>query len=131
MPHLTIEYSRNLELRVDIGALCALLSQTIMTLDLFELGAVRVRAFGADHFSIADGHDENCFLDMRFRMGAGRTIKDRERVGQALFAAAEDFLAELFQRPHFALSLEALEIDPALSWKKNAIHPRLRGTSGS
>ena len=38
-----------------------------------------------------------------------------------------EYLAPLFETPHFALSLEIREIDPALSWKKNAIHPRLRG----
>jgi 5-carboxymethyl-2-hydroxymuconate isomerase len=32
----------------------------------------------------------------------------------------------LFETPHFALSLEVREIDPALSWKKNSIHLRLR-----
>jgi 5-carboxymethyl-2-hydroxymuconate isomerase len=36
-------------------------------------------------------------------------------------------LAALFATPHFALSLEIREIDPELSWKRNAIHPRLRG----
>ncbi|TGU68353.1 5-carboxymethyl-2-hydroxymuconate isomerase, partial [Mesorhizobium sp. M1C.F.Ca.ET.144.01.1.1] len=38
-----------------------------------------------------------------------------------------DHLSSLFATPHFALSLEIREIDAELSWKKNAIHPRLRG----
>ena len=46
---------------------------------------------------------------------------------EAVFAAVSEYLAGLFETPHFALSLEIREIDPALSWKKNAIHPRLRG----
>ena len=33
----------------------------------------------------------------------------------------------IFETPHFALSFEIREIDPQLSWKKNAIHLRLRG----
>ncbi|MBI4046145.1 MAG: 5-carboxymethyl-2-hydroxymuconate isomerase, partial [Devosia nanyangense] len=43
------------------------------------------------------------------------------------FKAVGDYLAPLFDTPHFALSLEIREIHPDLSWKKNAIHPRLRG----
>ena len=46
------------------------------------------------------------------------------------FAAAEGALAPLFGSPHFALSLEIREIDPELSWKRNAMHARLRAAKG-
>ena len=51
MPHLTIEYSANLDGRVDLDALCAALLETVLETGLFEIGAVRVRALRADHFS--------------------------------------------------------------------------------
>lgn len=127
MPHLSIEYSANLDGQVDMRALCSLIRKAILENGPFEIGAVRVRAFKADVWAIADELAENSFLDMSFRIGQGRTAEEKERVGAAIFAAAGDFLAPLFTTPHFALSLEIREIDAALSWKKNAIHPRLRG----
>ncbi|TGS97983.1 5-carboxymethyl-2-hydroxymuconate isomerase, partial [Mesorhizobium sp. M8A.F.Ca.ET.213.01.1.1] len=37
-----------------MGALCELVSRTILETGLFEQGAVRVRAFRADAYAIAD-----------------------------------------------------------------------------
>ncbi|MDK4715644.1 5-carboxymethyl-2-hydroxymuconate Delta-isomerase [Rhizobium sp. CNPSo 4039] len=127
MPHLAIEYSANLEGRADIDALCERLLKTVLETGLFEVGAVRVRAFRAEHYAIADRLPENAFVDLNFRIGQGRTEGEKKRTGEAIFAAAIDVLGPLFETPHFALSLEIREIDAELSWKKNAMHPRLRG----
>ena len=127
MPHFSIEYSANLDDRVDMPALCELVHATMLSTGLFELGAVRVRAFRAESYAIADALPENAFIDMSLRIGAGRSADDKKRAGEAIFAAAAEFLSPLYATPHFALSLEIREIDPELSWKKNAIHPRLRG----
>ena len=127
MPHLTVEYSANLEGRTDLDALCVALLETVLETGLFEVGAVRVRALRADHYAIADRLSENAFIDLNLRIGKGRTAEERKRTGEALFATANKLVAPLFETPHFALSLEIREINAELSWKKNAIHPRLRG----
>ena len=124
---MTIEYSANLDAKVDIGELCALISRAIFETGSFEPGAVRVRAFRAEAYAIADRHAENGFIDMNLRIGRGRGADEKKRAGEAIFAAVSQHLAPLFSTPHFALSLEIREIDAELSWKKNAIHPRLRG----
>lgn len=130
MPHFTMEYSSNLDGQVDFPALCRAVQETILATGLFELGAVRVRAIRCEAYAVADLLPENAFIDMSFRIGTGRSEEDRRRTGEAIFARVTDFLAPLFETPHFALTLEIREIDPALSWKKNAIHPRLRQKSG-
>ena len=127
MPHLTVEYSANLEGRTDLDALCVALLETVLETGLFEVGAVRVRALRADHYAIADRLPENAFIDLNLRIGKGRAAEEKKRTGEALFATANTLLAPLFETPHFALSLEIREIDAELSWKKNVIHPRLRG----
>jgi 5-carboxymethyl-2-hydroxymuconate isomerase len=127
VPHLTIEYSANLDGRVDMAELCAVASRAILGTGLFELGAVRVRVLRADAYAVADRLPDNAFLDMTFRLGAGRSTEDKKTVGEAIFKAVGEYLAKLFETPHFALSLEVREIDPALSWKNNAMHARLRG----
>jgi 5-carboxymethyl-2-hydroxymuconate isomerase len=124
---MAIEYSANLDGPLDMNELCALISRTILDTGLFEKGAVRVRAFRADAYAVADLLPENGFIDMNFRIGEGRSAEEKKRVGEAIFSAVADRLAQLFATPHFALSLEVREIDAKLSWKKNAIHSRLRG----
>ncbi len=127
MPHLSVEYSANLDGRADIAGLCERLLAAVLETGLFEVGAVRVRALRAEHYAIADRLPENAFVDLNFRIGTGRTLDERKRAGEAIFAAAQEVLAPLLATPHFALSLEIREIDSELSWKRNAIHPRLRG----
>jgi 5-carboxymethyl-2-hydroxymuconate isomerase len=127
MPHLTVEYSANLDGRADIGALCRGLSRAVLSTGLFEVGAVRVRAVRCTHYAIADQLPENAFVDLNLRIGIGRSLEEKKRAGEAIFSAASEALTPLFETPHFALSLEIREIDPDLSWKRNAIHPRLRG----
>lgn len=126
MPHLRIEYSANLEGMVDLSLLCRNVHDAILNAGPFELGAIRVRAFKADYVAIADLLPNNGFLDMTLRIGAGRTQDEKKAAGDAILAAAEQTLATLLAQPHFALSLDIVEIDPGLSWKKNAMHQRLR-----
>ncbi|MEI2297081.1 5-carboxymethyl-2-hydroxymuconate Delta-isomerase [Ensifer sp. MJa1] len=130
MPHLTIEYSGNLDGRVDFAKLCRTIHATILGTGLFELGAVRVRTIRSADYAIADLLPENGFIDLSFRIGRGRTEAEKKVTGDAIFKAVSNELSELFATPHFALSLEIREIDPDLSWKKNAIHPRLRAAEG-
>lgn len=126
MPHLTMEYSANLDDRVDMGRLCQQLRDTLLATGYFEVGAIRVRAIRCDHYSVADLLPENAFVDASLRIGEGRSESVRQTIGDALVECLQSELAELFETPHFALSLEIREIAKAFSWKKNAIHPRLR-----
>jgi 5-carboxymethyl-2-hydroxymuconate isomerase len=127
VPHLIVEYSANLDGRTDIAGLCDRLLATVLATGLFEVGAVRVRALRAEHYAIADRLPDNAFVDLNFRIGRGRTLEEQRQAGEAIFQTAQEVLAPLLATPHFALSLELREIDPELSWKRNAIHPRLRG----
>jgi 5-carboxymethyl-2-hydroxymuconate isomerase len=126
MPHFTFDYSANLEGLVDLKDLAKVIHRTMMDTGLFELGAIRVRGFRTEAYAVADLLEENGFIDMSLRIGQGRSAADRKRAGDAIFAAVSAFLSARFETPHFMLSLEIREIDAEFSWKKNAIHPRLR-----
>ena len=125
MPHLIIQYSANLEKTLDLPKFCDTLYQVMLDSGVFPLAGIRVRAFAADHAVIADKLAENGFVDMVIRMGEGRTAEDRERVGEAIMSAAAENCSELMATPHFALSLEIVEISRQFSWKKNTMHARL------
>lgn len=127
MPHFNIEYSANLAGKVDMQGLVDVVHTAVLSLGPYPLGGLRVRAFKTETYAIADKLPENAFIDMSFRIGAGRSDADKKRTGEVIFAAVADYLKELFDKPHFMLSLEIREIDPDLSWKKNSIHARLQG----
>lgn len=129
MPHLTIEYSSNLDGDVDVQQLCDVVLAAMMASGLFELGATRVRAIRCEAYAIADSLPKNAFIDMNLRIGAGRSADDRERAGAEIFKAVAEYLAPFLSNPYFALSLEIREIDPVLSWKQNTMHARVRSAT--
>jgi 5-carboxymethyl-2-hydroxymuconate isomerase len=131
VPHLTIEHSLPAD-DADIAALVAALHAALIADPMFEVGAIRVRAVACHPVAIADLQADNAFAAMVLRIGAGRTLPDKQRVGAALMQVAEHVLAHRLSSPHFAMSIDIVENDPALSWKVNTIHPRLRaGGTGS
>ena len=125
MPHLTFEYSANIEGRIDLPALCEVARVAALSSGVFPEATLKVRAFRADAYAIGDNHSENAFIDLTLRMEAGRSREQRMKLGDGIFAAVSNFCVPLFETPHFALTFEIREIDPALSWKKNVIHQRL------
>ncbi|WP_132034661.1 5-carboxymethyl-2-hydroxymuconate Delta-isomerase [Aquabacter spiritensis] len=131
MPHITLECSENLETATDLDTLCRALHAAVLSSGMFELGAIRVRAMVARHYAVADLDPRNSFLHIQMRIGEGRPLGDIKEVGEHLFETASRHLAPLLSTSHFALSLEVNEINSALSWKKNAIHPRLRVVAGA
>lgn len=125
MPHLHIEYSRGLEEKADIAALCRRAHAAIIETGLFPLAGIRIRAFAADHAIVADGLAENDFAAFTLSVGAGRSTEALKGAGDVIFAALQEALSELLATPHFALSMEIRVSDPDLSWKDTPIHARL------
>lgn len=127
MPHMTVDYSANLEEQIDIRALCQALHRAMVETGMFEIGGIRVRALRVDHCVIADDDPQNAYVHLSLRVGAGRSVEDRKAAGEYIYKAAVAYLADLFATPHFALSFVMDELDADLNWKKNSMHARLRG----
>jgi 5-carboxymethyl-2-hydroxymuconate isomerase len=125
MPHLILQHSSNISLE-RMQHVCDVLHQVMVDETIFPLGGIRVRAVPCEAFAIADRHPENAFVDMVLRMARGRTSEQKKAAGQKIMAAAEALFAKELASPHFALSLEILEIDDVFSWKTNSIHNRLK-----
>jgi 5-carboxymethyl-2-hydroxymuconate isomerase len=126
MPHLTITCSANLAGKTDLDALVLAAHRVLMASGLFEPGAPRVRVLLADHYAIADLAPDNAFSALTLQMAEGRPADARRALGDALMTELGRLLEPLFDAGHFALSLEIVETPPAFSWKRNAIHDRLR-----
>ena len=126
MPHVTLEYSANLEGRLDIAELCRVVRKAAGSTGVLDADATRVRALRCDHYAVADEHPDNGFVDGVVRIGQkGRTHEERRLTGKAIYDAMRAYCAPLFETHYFALSLEIREIDDVLSWKENGIKPRL------
>ncbi|MCP5087068.1 MAG: 5-carboxymethyl-2-hydroxymuconate Delta-isomerase [Rhodobacteraceae bacterium] len=127
MPHISLEYSLNLETVVDVAKLCDVLRRAAINTEVFPLAGVRVRALPCAHYSIADGASHHGFIDISVRLRAGRPQEVRKEATAAIFAAAEAFLAPVMAARPLALSLEMRDIDPVLSPKSGTIRHYLEG----
>lgn len=125
MPHITVDYSPNLEPQVDIAALCDLLRRTAIATGVMPLAGIRVRAFAAHHVSMADGNPDHGYIDIAIRLRGGRDLATRQRATAQIFDAARDFLAPVMARRSLALSFEMRDIDPDLSPKDGSVRDHL------
>lgn len=121
MPHLSIQYSRNLEARLDMPAFLRVLRDAAVETGVFPPAGIRVRAFAADHVLIADGQPGHAFIDISVRLRGGRSDADKARATAHIFAAAEAFCADDMAQNSLMLSLEMRDIDPDLSPKASSI----------
>lgn len=122
MPHIVLEYSANLSAQLDFGAFLESLRDSALATGVFPLGGIRVRAYQADHYLIADGYPDNAFVHITLRVGHGRDLETRKRACEAIFATACEFLQPLYDRLPLGISLEMQEIDALLTAKKNNLH---------
>ncbi len=126
MPHLSFEYSANLEERIDIAALCDHLRQAAEKTGILPLAGIRVRGFRADHCSIADGAPEHAFLDLTVRLREGRSADEKAAATALIFKALEDFCAPALATSSIALSMEMRDIDAELSPKTGTIREHMK-----
>ncbi len=126
MPHFTIEYSANLDARVDIGAVVELVRKAAVETGIFPLGGIRVRAVRCEHYAIADGQKNFGFLDMVLRLGEGRDLATRKQAGAHIFKVLSGYLDPVFASSKFALSFDMQINDKDISWKRNNIHDVLK-----
>ena len=126
MPHFTIEYSANLDERLDMAEVVDVVRRAAVETGILPLGGIRVRAVRCEHYAIADGRPAYGFLDMVLRLGEGRDLATRKKAGEHIFKALSAHLDPVFAQSKFALSFDMQINDKETSWKRNNIHDALK-----
>ncbi|WP_024508745.1 5-carboxymethyl-2-hydroxymuconate Delta-isomerase [Bradyrhizobium sp. ARR65] len=126
MPHFTIEYSANLDGRLDMAEVVEVVRRAAVETGIFPLGGIRVRAIRCEHYAIADGKKDYGFLDMVLRLGEGRDLATRKTAGEHVFRSLSEQLDPLFKASKFALSFDMQINDKETSFKRNNIHEALK-----
>jgi len=130
MPHLIIEYSANLDGRLDLDGLLDRLHTTAIGTGMFPQGGIRIRAYRAEHYRIADCAGDNAFVHATAIVGSGRPLERREAVSRELFAALCEALEPIQATSPLAISFTMREFDPVLNFKKNNLHEYVARRSG-
>lgn len=127
MPHIIVEYTREISEQIDMSKLVEALHNLAITLPALPTGGIRTRAYCADVNRVADGGADRQFIYMTIRLGQGRSADVKRDIGEKLFAVLTDFTKAHFTagKP-LSLGLEIQEIEKEWTWKKNNIHQILK-----
>jgi len=87
LPHIVIEYSANLENRIELRELVRKTHEAALATGVFEVGGLRTRCARRDVYRVADGHPDNAFVTVNVRVGHGRDEATRHRAGKTIFEA--------------------------------------------
>lgn len=127
MPHVIIEYTDNLTGETDIPTLLEDIHRVLIGhADVFPTGGIRSRAIALHDYRVADGREDDAFVHVTLKIGAGRSEEVKKAVGDELFGVIKAHFAELFARRYLALSMELQEFSEAGTYKHNNIHARFR-----
>ncbi|AZB42433.1 5-carboxymethyl-2-hydroxymuconate Delta-isomerase [Bacillus sp. FJAT-42376] len=128
MPHIIVEYTDNMKAKGDIpGLLKKINGVLLLRNDLFPIGGIRSRAIELTDYVIADGEEDDAFVHITMKIGAGRSEEDKKAVCDELFKRAMQHFQELASSRYFALSMELSEF-AGETYKYNNIHERFKKT---
>lgn len=143
MPHLVILYTPQLDRPADQGgtdmtALCRTLADTMLAqrdesnVPVFPPGGVRVLAYPAAHYAVADGGaagvaagrgGDYAFVYLNLRMARGRSAAVHASVGRALEAAAKSHFQAQLQAGLIGVTLQIDEGPEVFDAKNSSLHP--------
>ncbi len=129
MPHLVILYTPNLERDTDMSALCRTLADTMLGVSdengkpVFPIGGVRVLAYPATHFAVADSQRDYAFAYLNLRLARGRSDIARRNAGEALTAATKAHFAPVLAKRPLGLTLQIDEGAEVYDAKIGNLHP--------
>jgi 5-carboxymethyl-2-hydroxymuconate isomerase len=125
VPHITVEYSANLEDRISPQRLVETIHHAALATGLFEIGAVRTRAARRDVYCVADEDPANGFIAVIARIGQGRDMEARGQLANAILSVLKAETEEISKTRGLGLTVEVQEIQPP-SLKLNNLHERIR-----
>ena len=131
MAHAIVEWTDNLEAEgFVIRPLLELIAASMRDSGgVFPWGGIRIRGVKLTDYVIADDKEDDAFINITVKMGAGRSAEFKKSFFTALFAQIEAHLEPVFARRFLALSMYVEEADEAGSFKRNNLHVRFRKSS--
>ena len=129
MPHLVVLYTPNLETQTDMNALCRKLANVMPTVkdedskQVLPTGGIRVLAYPAAHFAVADGQRDYGFVYLNLRIGRGRSEAAKKKTGETLRAVVQEHFASLLANSYIGVTFQIDEGQEVFDAKMGSIHP--------
>ena len=107
MPHITLEYTANMDYDIDFGQFFSELHLLLKERGGMDVRNCKSRAIRLEEFLLADGSTAAAFMHLSIRIFAGRPA-DLKRI---LSVLARDLLLEFVSDPKPEITVEIIDID--------------------
>lgn len=108
MPHLTLEYTNNLDF--DVQLLLARMHSELVSTGAISLKGLKSRAIRHSEYRIADGNPDYAFVHVNLLIREGRPAKVQKDAAQRVMALLKETFGDRFENGHFSLSVDIKEM---------------------
>ncbi len=108
MPHLTLEYTDNLEF--EIQPLLARLHQELVAIGAVNLKGIKSRAVRHTQYRIADGNPEYAFVHVGLLIREGRPVEVQQEAARRVMEALKETFGKRFESGYLSLSVDIKEM---------------------
>lgn len=108
MPHLTLEYTANLDF--DVQPLLARMHSELVATGAINLKGLKSRAVRRDEVRMADGNPDYAFVHVSLLIREGRPLNVQREFAQRVMAVLEETFGDRFENGYLSLSVDIKEM---------------------
>jgi 5-carboxymethyl-2-hydroxymuconate isomerase len=108
MPHLTLEYSGNLDF--DVQSVLAHMHTELVATGAINLKGLKSRAIRLTEYRVADGNPEYAFVHVNLMIRQGRPLEVQQKIARRVMWVLQDTFADRFERSYLSLSVDVKEM---------------------
>ncbi len=108
MPHLTLEYSDNIE--VDVQPLLARLHEEVVATGAINLKGIKSRAIKHTQYRVADGDPDYAFVHVGLLIREGRPLEIQKEATQRVMKVLKETFGYLFETRKLSLTVDLKEM---------------------
>ena len=122
MPHLTLEYTDNIE--VDVQPLLARLHEEVVATGAINLKGIKSRAIRHTQYRIADGDPDYAFVHVGLLIREGRPIEIQKEATQRVMKILKETFGHHFENGYLSLSVDLKEMREGIALTDHNIPAR-------
>jgi len=119
MPHLTLEYSDNIE--VDVQPLLARLHEEVVATGAINLKGIKSRAIKHTQYRLADGDPDYAFVHVGLLIREGRPIEVQKEATQRVMKVLKESFGHLFEKRKLSLTVDLKEMRDGIALTEHNI----------
>ena len=119
MPHLTLEYSDNVE--VDVQPLLARLHEEVVATGAINLKGIKSRAIKHAQFRVADGDPDYAFVHVGLLIREGRPIEVQKDATQRVMRVLKETFGHLFETRKLSITVDLKEMRDGIALTEHNI----------